>query len=126
MHTSRETKGIRIQHGIVWVDQNAAASAIADCARGHGRRGLHADRDVGRCGRGRKAEVWNKAVGVDVVAIHVVEHIGLRIVLLFCTHGLSLGRTKLHRQERGKKRNGSACRVENNASGTKLDSSSLA
>ena len=33
---------------------------------------------------------------VAVVGVFVVEHIGMRIVLLFCTHGINLGRTELY------------------------------
>ena len=31
-----------------------------------------------------------------IAAIVVVEHVGMRIVLLFCTHGINLGRTELY------------------------------
>jgi len=62
---------------------------------------LHAHLHACRGGRG-ESEIRYEAVGIDVVAVHVVHEISLRIVLLLCTHGISLGRTKLHKQ--GKKK----------------------
>jgi len=69
-----------------------------------------------------KAKVGYEIVGVRVIAVDVIDHIGLGVVLLFCTHGLSLGRTKLHKEERNE-RNGTACRVGHNASEMKPGSS---
>ena len=46
----------------------------------------------------RQSEVGNERIGVDVFGIHFVDNVWLGVVLLFCTHGFSLGRTKLHKQ----------------------------
>jgi hypothetical protein len=40
----------------------------------------------------------------------VIDHVDLRFVLLFCTHGINLGRTELGQRNR-KGGGGSACRV---------------
>lgn len=42
--------------------------------------------------------------------VGLVEHVRMRIVLLFCTHGINLGRTELYIKER-EGGGGSACRV---------------
>ena len=47
---------------------------------------------------------------VAIAGVFVVEHIGMRIVLLFCTHGINLGRTELYLMKR-KGGGGTACRV---------------
>ena len=46
---------------------------------------------------------------VAVAGVFVVEHIGMRIVLLFCTHGINLGRTELYLVRKGG--GGTACRA---------------
>ena len=33
---------------------------------------------------------------VAITRVFVVEHVGMRIVLLFCTHEINLGRTELY------------------------------
>lgn len=47
---------------------------------------------------------------VAIAGVLVVEHIGMRVVLLFCTHGINLGRTELYLIKR-KGGGGTACRV---------------
>ena len=42
--------------------------------------------------------------------VGLVEHVRMRIVLLFCTHGINLGRTELYIKEK-EGGGGSACRV---------------
>ncbi len=42
----------------------------------------------------RLVEVGDEwALFAGIVRVLIVDHIGLRIVLLFCTHGINLGRT---------------------------------
>ena len=37
-----------------------------------------------------------------VVWVGFVKHVGMRVVLLFCTHGINLGRTELYKTKTGK------------------------
>ena len=69
-------------------------------------------------------EVRDEIIGFDLVVFDIVYYVGLCIVLLLCTHGFSLGRTKLHKQK-GQERDGTACRVDHNAFGMKLDNNCL-
>lgn len=43
--------------------------------------------------------IWARPCGGLIAGILVVEHVGMRIVLLFCTHGINLGRTKFYRKK---------------------------
>ena len=49
---------------------------------------------------GKRLLVKNVRIGtgahVTIAGVFVVEHVGMRIVLLFCTHGINLGRTELY------------------------------
>lgn len=56
--------------------------------------------------------------------VGLVEHVRMRIVLLFCTHGINLGRTELCIKER-EGGGGSACRVALCESETVMGSSSI-
>jgi len=128
MHTRGKSKWISIQHGIICVEMmRCAASGGASRIRSRClcyRWGtLHAHSSVWICGR--QSEIRDEIVRFDLVAVVVFKHVGLRIVLLICTHGLSLGRTKLYYNWEGK-RNGTACRVGHSASEKMLDSSSAA
>ena len=73
---------------------------------------LHAHRDP-PVGRERLLVVEGLRIGtgthVAIAGVFVVEHIGMRIVLLFCTHGINLGRTEFYKEK--KERGGAACRV---------------
>jgi len=99
MHASSQSKRICIEHWVVWVDQSYTSSAIASPTCRHGRRGMHSYRDRS-CGGWRQPKVRNEGIGIDIFGVHVVDDIGLGVVLLFCTHGFSLGRTKLHKRGR--------------------------
>ena len=69
--------------------------------------------------------VWARPCGGLVAGLLIVEHVGMRIVLLFCTHGINLGRTKLYRKKKGEGLGGSACRVARNGSERETGSSSF-
>lgn len=40
--------------------------------------------------------------GGVVARLGFVKHVGMRVVLLFCTHGINLGRTELYKTKTGK------------------------
>jgi hypothetical protein len=122
MHASCEPKGIGIEDRIEWIDHVCIDPASTVSGRSYHRRFLHTHRSVWM--HRWEAEVRYEVVGVNIITVDIVEHICLRVVLLFCTHEISLGRTKLHKQGRNQ-RNGAACRVGHNASEMKPDSSSL-
>lgn len=110
MHARRQTKGVCIEHGVVWVEEVVHtvenSTYLAGLGRGDGVRGgegrvlcrrhgrLHA-LALHRLRRGEALRIWTGPSGL-VAGFFLVYHIGLLIVLLLCTHGFSLGRTKLY------------------------------
>ena len=67
--------------------------------------------------------VADTGVGGALVGIGFVKHVCMRVVLLFCTHGINLGRTELYKKN-GKGGGGTACRVALYESEMARDSSS--
>jgi len=125
MHARTQPKWIGIEHGVkrvkpVWNSTSRDGPRIGRRGMCDRRRALYAHRGV-RIVRG-DAEIGNETVRLKPVSLDVVDHVVLRIVLLICTHGLSLGRTKLH-YENAKRGGGTACRVDHSASEKKADSS---
>lgn len=102
MHTGRQPKRVCIKHRVEWVKDLTHAPIY--CAVGlpclGGWRGLHWRLTLHTHGW---LLAWRKRLlleGLKIgprasrcVAVLVVEHIRLRVVLLFCTHGINLGRT---------------------------------
>ena len=102
MHTGCQPKRVCIKHRVERVE-DLAYSTIYRAVRIpslRGRRGLHWRLTLHTHGRllAWRMRLLLEGLGVwtrtsRIVAVLVVEHIRLRIVLLFCTHGINLGRT---------------------------------
>jgi len=107
MHARRKPKWIGVQHGIKRVDsmhRKASATYLTTIRSRwmrNGRISSHANRGT----RFGQAEIRNEGIGFCVVGFHVIEHVCWCVVLLGCTHEISLGRTKLHMQK-GKRKTG--------------------
>lgn len=104
VHAGRQPEGIRVKHWVVWVEEvvhpvenRTSYSGIGRCESGGsaewrvlgGRhRRLHALQLQLRRPEGLR--VGTRASGV--VTGFFVDHIGLLVVFLLCTHGINLGR----------------------------------
>jgi len=94
VHARRKSKGVHIEHRIVRVHQLLGQrSILLSIVAGLGH--LEVANLLLASSRGRK---WLKGRWIgprprDLFSFLVIDHIGLRLVLLFCTHGINLGRT---------------------------------
>lgn len=94
MHTSRQAERIHIEHRVVRVQELRHGAELLAIVAGLGHLLLLAELVVSS--RRRRKWLEGRWIGPrprDFGSILVIDHISLRLVLLFCTHGINLGRT---------------------------------
>jgi len=104
MHARRKPKWIGVQHRVKRVNSmhRKAPAAYLATIRSRWMRNSRIPSHTNRGARLGQAEIWNEGIGFCVVGFHVIEHVCWCVVLLGCTHEISLGRTKLHVQKKKK------------------------
>lgn len=98
VHRCAESKWISIKHWVIieWQGRHVIANITrSTCCSRWGCLHIHPTM-TSRCRR--KSEVGNETVGIHFFGV-IIKHLGLCIVLLVCTNGMSLGRTKLPERE---------------------------